>query len=386
VAQAYGGGRFRRASQATWTALWASVFTTPVFAALALLGAALFAPFEIPAPAHDLALEFWLPRMLGAPLGVALWAVLGFFNGIGRPLVALQISVGVAVVNAIFNQLFMFELDMGVAGSAWATGVAQLLGLVVAMWQFLAPAQRRRYRSHQTYVLKWRALLTQFRLGLPMGMLYAADILGFSLFQLMQVRLGVVNGAATQIVMMLTSFCYMPAVGIAMAGTTLVGQSIGAGHKDWAYRLGNGIIVLSMAYMGVTGLLLALCGPWIMPIMLQNADADSAAVIAKGSVLLWIAAGYQLFDGLQLGSGSCLRGAGDAAVPAGMVIILSWIFFVPAAYILSFAPGQGWFPRLPALGYGAVGGWFAALGYICALGFVLSFRWRSGAWRRIEIR
>ena len=54
-----------------------------------------------------------------------------------------------------------------------------------------------------------------------MGLLIAADILGFALFQLMQVRLGTVDGASTQIVMMLTSFCYMPAVGIAMAGTTL---------------------------------------------------------------------------------------------------------------------------------------------------------------------
>ena len=61
-----------------------------------------------------------------------------------------------------------------------------------------------------------------------MGLLYAADILGFALFQLMQVRLGNVDGASTQIVLMLTSFCYMPAVGIAMAGTTLVGQAIGA--------------------------------------------------------------------------------------------------------------------------------------------------------------
>jgi len=49
----------------------------------------------------------------------------------------------------------------------------------------------------------------------------------------MQVRLGTVDGASTQIVMMLTSFCYMPAVGIAMAGTTL-----SPGHRrrdpDWA--------------------------------------------------------------------------------------------------------------------------------------------------------
>src|ERR1700684_2600818 len=38
VAQAFGGGRFTRASQATWTALWASLFTVPVFILLALTG------------------------------------------------------------------------------------------------------------------------------------------------------------------------------------------------------------------------------------------------------------------------------------------------------------------------------------------------------------
>ena len=69
-----------------------------------------------------------------------------------------------------------------------------------------------------------------------MGLLSAADILGFALFQLMQVRLGTVDGASTQIVMMLTSFCYMPAVGIAMAGTTLVGQAIGAGTRTGPQR------------------------------------------------------------------------------------------------------------------------------------------------------
>ena len=99
-----------------------------------------------------------------------------------------------------------------------------------------------------------------------MGLLIAADILGFALFQLMQVRLGTVDGASTQIVMMLTSFCYMPAVGIAMAGTTLVGQAIGAGHrKDWALKVGNGIILIAVLYMGAIGVLLAALGPWVLP-------------------------------------------------------------------------------------------------------------------------
>jgi MATE family multidrug resistance protein len=69
-----------------------------------------------------------------------------------------------------------------------------------------------------------------------------------------------------QIVLMLTSIAYMPAVGLGMAGTTLVGQSIGAGDRGWALRVGNRTIVLSMGYMFLVGFALAAAGPWLMPV------------------------------------------------------------------------------------------------------------------------
>jgi MATE family multidrug resistance protein len=385
VAQAFGAGRCVRASQATWTAIWASLFTLPIFCLLAVAGPWLFAPFGIGHDTLQLALAYWFPRMLGAPLGIALWSILGFFNGVARPMVTLRITVGVAVVNALLNQLFVVDLALGVAGSAWATGAAQLIGVGFALAAFLSSSLRATFKSHLTSRLRLRSLVGQFKLGLPMGILYAADIMGFALFQLMQVRLGTVDGAATQIVMMLTSFCYMPAVGIAMAGTTLVGQAIGAGALGWAYKLGNGIVVTAMLYMAVSGLLLAAAGPWLMPLFTNPATLQAAPVAALGTRLLWIAAGYQLFDGLSLGSGACLRGAGDVRLPSIMVLALSWGFFVPLAHALSFSAGAGWVDWLPQFGWGAVGGWFAALAYICALGVVLNLRWRSGAWRRIVL-
>jgi MATE family multidrug resistance protein len=385
VAQAYGAGRYARASQATWTAIWASIFTLPVFGVLAATGAWLFAPFGIPEDTQRLALDYWSPRMLGAPLGIALWSVLGFFNGVGRPMVTLRVTAAVAVANALLNQLFVIELGLGIAGSAWATGVAQLLGVALALRAFLSKAVRARFSSHLTRRLRLRSLVGQIKLGFPMGVLTAADIMGFALFQLMQVRLGTVDGASTQIVMMLTSFCYMPAVGIAMAGTTLVGQAIGAGTRDWAAKVGNGIIVIAMAYMGLSGLLLAAAGPWLLPLFTNSSESAAPLVAALGCRLLWIAAGYQLFDGLSLASGACLRGAGDVRIPSIMVLVLSWGFFVPLAHVLSFRPGSGWVGFLPQLGFGASGGWFAALAYICALGVVLFLRWRSGAWRRVAL-
>jgi multidrug resistance protein, MATE family len=385
VAQAYGGRRYARASQATWTGLWASLFTIAPFALLAMSGATIFAPFGIPDGIMHYALAYWSPRMFGGPLGVALWAVLGFFNGIGRPTVTLCIALGVAVINALFNQLFMFNLGMGVAGSAWATNAAQLFGVSVSLAWFLGPATRARYRSDLTARFQGRTLWRQVKLGFPMGLLNAADILGFALFQLMQVRIGTIDGASSQIVMMLTSFCYMPAVGIAMAGTTLVGQAIGAHRRDWAFKVGNGIILLAVLYMGAIGVLLAAAGPWVLPFFINGADPQAGAVVAQGCTLLWIAAGYQLFDGLNISSGSILRGAGDVRLPALMVLALSWLVFVPLSHSLTFAPGQGWVNWLPQFGFGSIGGWFAAVIYICLLGLMLFFRWRSRAWQRISL-
>jgi multidrug resistance protein, MATE family len=383
VAQAFGARRYARAAQATWTAVWASLFTTPLFVVLAFSGTRIFSPFGIPEDSLRLAIQYWLPRMLGAPLGIVLWSLLGFFNGVGRPMVTLRVTLCVAVANALLNQLFVFNLGLGIAGSSWATGVAQLLGVSLALGAFLDRENRARFRSHLTFRLRRRQLVGQFALGLPMGVLYAADIMGLALFQLMQVRLGVVDGAATQIVMMLTSFCYMPAVGIAMAGTTLVGHAIGARRLDWASKVGNGIIVIATTFMGLGGILLAAAGPWVIPLFTLDSDPHAAAVAQRGTQLVWIAAGYQLFDGLNLSAGACLRGAGDIRLPSLMVLALSWGFFVPLAHMLSFKPGQGWIDWLPQFGWGAAGGWFAALIYVCCLGVMLFWRWRSGAWRRL---
>jgi len=135
----------------------------------------------------------------------------------------------------------------------------------------------------------------------------------------------------------------------------------------------------------LAGTVLALAGPWVLPLFATASDPASPAVIALSEHLLWLAAAYQLFDGLNLGASQCLRGAGDATVPAALVLPLSWLLFVPLAHILTFAPGQGWVSFLPQLGWGPVGGWIAVVVYIVVLGTMLFLRWRSRAWQRIRL-
>src|SRR3982075_1594241 len=385
VAQNFGARRYRRAGQAVWTALWAMACAAPLFV---LVGAArhlILAPFGFDPQVEQLASAFWFPRVGGACVGAAVWAMLGFFNGIGRPRVTLLITIVTTVTNALLNQVFIFRLGWGIAGSAWATNVAQVTGLLFAVAILRGADYRRLYRSHLTWRPHAGVLLQQLRLGVPMGLSPAADLLGFATFQMMQTRLGTAGGAATQMVVILTSLAYMPGFGIASAGTTLVGQSIGAGARDWALRVGNRVILLAALYMGGIGVLIALGGPWVLPFFAGSHDAEAATAVALGMQLLWLAAGYQFFDGLNLGSSMCLRGAGDARIPAVLVLTVSLLLFVPLAHAFTFAPGQVWVHFLPQFGWGAVGGWVAVLIYVMVLGSTLLLRWRSRAWQKIRL-
>jgi multidrug resistance protein, MATE family len=384
VAQAEGAGDYARAARATWSALWATLSVTPIFLAAGACGHLILLPFGLPPETQHLAVQFWFTRVAGAAFGAGLWAMMAFFNGIGASRTSLLVSFSTAAINVLFNQIFIFHLGLGIAGSGLATTAAQACGLAVGLAIFLRPYYRRRYESQRMWRPRRAEILAQLRIGFPMGLLPAADLLGFSIFQMMQVRLDTVSGAATQLVMMLTSVSYAPAFGIALAGTTLVGQSIGAGDRAWAMRIGTGSIVLAVAYMGGIGILLAIAGPWVLPFF-ASGDDSSPAVIALSARLLWLAAGYQIFDGLNLGASQCLRGAGDATVPAALVLPLSWLLFVPLAHSLTFAPGQGWVGFLPQLGWGATGGWLAVLIYMIVLGTVLYLRWHSRAWQRIHL-
>jgi MATE family multidrug resistance protein len=369
-----------------WTGCWAALATAPAFLGLALAAPWLFAPFGLDPGIERLAEDYWFPRLLGGPLAVAMWAVTGFFNGVGRTGVTLWLNVFVAVANAVLNEVLMFRLGMGMAGAAWATTAATALGLAASVAMFTSAQVHREYGSRTTWPFRAHALRRLLVLGLPMGLSVTMDLAALSLFQLMQVRLGAVDGAASQLAMMLTSICYMPAVGIGIAGTTLVGQSIGAGDRDWARRVGNATIRLSVGYMGLFGVLVAAAAPWLLPLFVAAGDPHAADVVRLGATLLWLAALYQAFDGLNIGSSFCLRGAGDVRVPALVVLVLAWGLFMPLAHMLTFAAGQGWVDGLPQAGWGAAGGWVAAVIYCMALGVSLFLRWRSGAWRSIVLR
>ena len=385
VSQAEGGGRRARASQAAWNALWAGLVAVPLFVLAALLGGPLLGVFRLDPGIQALAVEYWEPRLVGAALGAMTWALMSFFNGIGATRLTLVVALVTTGANVPANEWLMFHLDMGMAGAAWGTNLAQACGLLVGLALMLTGEVSRRYRSRLTWRPRWAVVRRQLAVGFPVGVMFGADVLGLALMQLMVASVGAAGAAATQVVIMLTSIAYMPTLGVATAGATVVGQAIGAGERDWAARVGNVVIAVCATLMLSIATLLLLAGPWVMPWFLASADRASAEAVGVALGMLWFAAAYQLFDGIYFGSSFCLRAAGDTRVPALTALGLSWLLFVPLSHALVFAPGEGWIDGMPQLGLGAQGGWIALMCYAILLGSAMGLRWRSGRWRGISL-
>src|SRR5690349_6393659 len=267
VAQTYGSRRNAHASRALWSSLWSTLAISPLFLAH---------PFGLEPQVEALALEYWTPRMAGAFVGSMGWAAMGFFNGISAVRYTMLVVVVTTITNAIANQLFMFEFGMGMKGSAWGTNFAQLVGVTLALTLFLCGRIGREYRSTLMWRPKWSVVRAMLVVGMPIGVMYGADVLGLALSQMMIAQTGPVGAAATQIVMALTSMAYMPTIGIALAGTTLVGQSIGAGSRDWANRLGNRVIALCATLMAFIAVMLIVVGPWVLPLFVSSGGPEAA--------------------------------------------------------------------------------------------------------------
>lgn len=385
VAQADGARRHARASQSMWNGMWAALGALPIFILIAWAGGASLGQLRLSSEVESLAVSYWEPRMFGAVLGTLTYALTGFFTGIGRTRYTTTIAIVTVLANIPANEFFMFGLGWGMAGAAWGTNLAQAMGLLTGIVLLAGRELGQRYRPWLTWRPRWAMVRRQFVIGLPVGVMYGADVLGVALMQLMVTQWSTVGAAATQIVLMLTSIAFMPALGLATAGATVVGQSIGAGDKAWAARVGTFVIRSCSAYMLTIALILLWLGPWLVPAFLQAEDPASTEVITLALLLLWPAAAYQLFDGLYFGSSFGLRAAGDTRVPAYTAIILSWVVFVPLAHTLVFDAQAAWIGGLPQFALGALGGWLALMIYAILLGTFMYRRWRSLHWQRLDL-
>ena len=312
---------------------------------------------------HADASRYFLIMSLFMPAMMMDWTCAAMLQASGNMKVPSILSIGMCVMDVVFNYLFIYRLDMGVAGAAIGSGLAEVI-TGIFMFSFLAFRSRElrltqekgSYRPTDTVVRKALDIST------PMALQNVLMRGGYIAATVIVAPLGTIAIAANSFAITAESLCYMPGVGIADAATTLVGQSIGARRKELARRFAWITTFLGMGIMGLLAILMFSFAPQMMGLL-----SPDAAVIDLGGRVLRIEAFAELGYAAALVVYGAFVGAGDTRWPSVMNFGSMWLVrIIPAIFVTRV--------------YGLVGFWVCMAVELSFRGLIFLIRLYRGSW------
>jgi MATE family multidrug resistance protein len=348
TSQAFGAGDRVAARRSLWQGVWLALAVSIVLGIASAASPWLARLLEIDARVTKEATAYVLIRAWSLPPLLVFMVCRSYLQAaaVTRPIV-----VGMVIGN-IFNffgdLLFVFGGSslpawtgplrlvpaMGVAGAALVT----VAGMFIQLWIVVAavkavPVNLEGARIHRPVK---REMLTAFRIGLPVGLHMGAEYGVFALVSMIAGRLGAEQLAAHQLAIILASLSFTIAVGIGSAGGVRVGYAIGAGDRHQT-RLAGLVAFGGGAIIMTTSALLFI----LFPRQLASVISNQQDVIATALPLLFVAAAFQISDGIQGVGAGVLRGAGDTHYTFVANMVGHWLIGLPIAWYLGFYLGGG---------------------------------------------
>ncbi len=276
-------------------------------------------------------------------------------------------AVNIVVAWTLINGAFGLP-KLGVVGSALGAVTARSVGGVLVLAILLRGRSGIRLQLRQLHP-DWSMIRRILRVGLPAGLEQILFRSGNMAYVRILASLGIAAYAANQVAINSWSLSFMPGFGFAVAGTTLVGQALGAKDPDAAQQRGYSAYRMSAALMAAIGLTFVL-----FPTQIMGFFTDDTEVIALGAMPLRVVGLFQPILAASMVFAGALRGAGDTRYPMTITGIGIWLVRLPLAYL--FALTYGW---------GLVGAW-SAMGIDFTLRGALNFlRFRAGGWKTMEV-
>jgi len=263
----------------------------------------------------------------------------GILRGLGDSVMPLVFLIVACVLNIFLDLAFVAE--MGVAGVALATIIAQGVSAILCLWRICTLRNvcdvKVKYIVHPDKPL----MLKIGALGLPAGITQAIFSASAIIVQQLTNQLGDAMVAANTAVMRVDGFAMMPNFTFGTAATTYIGQNVGAGRGD---RLKPGI--KAMLILALTSSTVMVAGILLLGHNLIGMFTETELTMQLGvQGLQTLALGYICFSVTQVLQGT-MRGAGETQVPMWISIITTVVLRMPLAYLLAFLtrtePGTMW--------------------------------------------
>lgn len=262
-------------------------------------------------PNASLYLKIYFAGIIGLMVYNMGSAILRAIGDSKRPLYFLCVS---SVINIVLDLLFVIQFNMGVAGVAWATLIAQFASAILVIYVLARSKEDYRLilkdiKIHKTILKK------MITIGFPSGLQQA--ITAFSnIFVNSYINIfGSAAMAGYSSYIKIDTFVVLPLQSIALASTTFVGQNLGAKKVERAKEGTRISLIISLISTVTLSGLLYLFGMNLLKVFSQDAE-----VLHYGNLFLKIFSPFYFaicFNQIYAGA---LRGAGVANPP--MVIMI----------------------------------------------------------------
>lgn len=364
VARRIGAGDLRGALAQGIDGVWLAVFIGAIttVAGVALSGR-LVDVFNASGEVDAHATTYLRWAFLGVIPLLVMLASTGILRGLQDTRTPLYVAVAGNMINVVLNVLLVYGFDLGIAGSAIGTDLAQLASATALVLVVVRAARREgapltpdlpgvRRAAHAGVALVIRTLTLRASL---LVMTYGAVVLGAT------------SIATHQLAVTLWIFLAFALDAIAIAAQAITGRYLGAGDVETTRSVTNRMIRWGVLSGIVTGVALAAAAPFV-GVLFTN---DPAVRDMLWPVLL-VAAVFQPVAGVVFVLDGVLIGAGDGRYLAwGGTVVLA--LFAPLALIaVHYAPEDQ---------RGLLWLWVAfGIGFICTRAVVLLHRARGDRW------
>ncbi|MGW2049315.1 MATE family efflux transporter [Streptomyces sp. NPDC001858] len=295
---------------------------------------------------------------LGIPAMLVVLAATGVLRGLQDTRTPLYVAVGGFVANAALNAGLVYGADLGIAGSAWGTVIAQC-GMAAAYLTVVVRGARRHGASLRPDAAGIRA---SAQAGVPLLVRTLSLRAILMIATAVAARLGDDDIAAHQIALSLWSLLAFALDAIAIAGQAIIGRYLGADDAQGARDVCRRMVGWGIAVGVALGLLVVIARPLFLPLFTSDPAVKDAALPA-----LLVVALSQPICGIVFVLDGVLMGAGDGPYLA-WAMVLTLAVFTPVALLV------------PVFGGGLTAVWGALTLMMAVRMLTLWLRARSGRW------
>jgi putative MATE family efflux protein len=204
----------------------------------------------------------------------------------GKAMLMMVGMVASALLNIVLDAVFIFVLDMGVEGVAYATVLSQLFAMAVMLYFIVGGKTHLKLRPF-AYAMDWSILKNIISLGIPILIAHTGVSIFIALTNYTVTQFAEVDSdlyvSAYGLIGRLMIFFILPAIAMTIACQTITGYNYGAQQHDRVLAMIKLGVVSSLCYgLGVSAMML-LAPQQIIGIFTQ----DAALLAATASIAVW---------------------------------------------------------------------------------------------------